>query len=115
MTNSTLTGNSAGNIGGGYYGFAPLGAASLNSTSRTIAFNTATNGGGIAVSSTAGVNSTAAINNTIISNNLATTGTDVSGNPVLMGLPGTITSGGYNIIRNTTDATIVAMTGDQFN
>ncbi len=115
LTNSTLSGNTAGNIGGGYYGFASIGAATLNSTSSTIAFNTATNGGGIAVSSTLGLTSTATINNTIISNNTATTGNDVNGNPLITGLPGTITSGGYNIIRNTTGATIVATTGDQFN
>lgn len=115
LSNSTISGNRSGNIGGGYYGFASLGAASLSSTISTVAFNTATNGGGIAVSSTLGFTSTASINNTIVSNNTAMTSNDLNGNPLITGLPGTITSGGYNIIRNTTGATVVAITGDQFN
>lgn len=112
LTNSTVSGNFAGNIGGGYYGFADLGAATLTTDSATIAFNTATNGGGIAVSSATGLNSAATIGNTIISDNIAATGPDVSDNSGLVA--GTIVSTGYNIIENTSGATITPLTGDQF-
>lgn len=86
LSNSTISGNRSGNIGGGYYGFASLGAASLSSTISTVAFNTATNGGGIAVSSTLGFTSTASINNTIVSNNTAMTGDQFNVDPLILPL-----------------------------
>jgi len=118
LTNSTVTNNFSGGIGGGYYGFADIGAAMLTSISNTIAFNTATNGGGIAVSSLTGFQSRVTINNTIVAKNNAVTGPDVSDNPpVALGVPGIITSTGYNIVGNTSGATIVTTNavGDQFN
>lgn len=117
LTNSTVTNNISGNIGGGYYGFADLGTTTLNSVSSTIAFNTAVNGGGIAVSSITGFTSRVFINNTIISNNNAGTAPDVSDAPLVGGtfVPGTITSTGYNLITNTSGATITPFSGDRFN
>jgi CSLREA domain-containing protein len=112
LTNSTVSGNFAGNIGGGYYGFADLGAATLTTDSATIAFNTATNGGGVAVSSATGLNSAATIGNTIISDNIAANGPDVSDNSG--SIAGTIVSTGYNIVENTSGAAIAPQTGDQF-
>jgi hypothetical protein len=113
LINSTISGNLAGNIGGGYYGFADLGGTVFNSASSTVAFNIAVNGGGVAVSSITGLNSAATINNTIISDNNALTGPDVSDNNGIA--LGTINSTGYNIIENTSGATIIPATGDQFN
>lgn len=107
LTNSTVTGNLSSNLGGGYYGFASLSATTLNARNATIAFNTALNGGGIAVSAGAGI-PTANINNTIVSNSNPAS---VTPGPDLFG---TITSTGYNIVQNTSGATITPAVGDQF-
>ena len=98
LTNTTISGNSAGRDGGGIIG---SGTSSIVLTieSCTIVGNTATgSGGGLdRFSATNPVN----LHNTIVANNTATgTGPDIFG---------TVISQGYNLIKDTTGATI---TGD---
>ncbi len=95
MTNSTVSGNTAGRNGGGIRAT----GGTVNITSSTIVNNTAGNGGGVNRAFTGGSNP---INfrNTIVANNTAATAPDISGS---------IVSQGYNLIENTTGATI---TGD---
>lgn len=108
LTNSTVTGNFATGFGGGYYGFATLSATTLTAGNATIAFNTGVSGGGIAVSAGLGV-STARINNTIVSN--SNPGVAMPPRPDLFG---TIVSNGYNIVQDTSGATINQTATDQF-
>lgn len=125
LTNSTISGNSGGSgFGGGYFGFSDLGTTTLNSTNGTIAKNSAFYGGGVAVSSISGATSNANLNNTIIGDNAAnalagdTDGPDIYTNPLLVLPPlipgstviavGTINSSGYNLIENTSGATVIS-------
>jgi CSLREA domain-containing protein len=92
ITNSTISGNMAtsGNGGGIYSSF------SATITNSTIAYNSASgNGGGIYRVGTVNAR------NTIIAQNIATIGFDVYGE---------LNSQGYNLIRNTSDMTIVGTT-----
>ena len=88
LVNSTISGNDSDSSGGGLSD----GVATYNLTNCTIVDNTSqTSGGGINVSLTPN------IVNTIIANNSAPTGPDIRG---------TINSLDYNLIEDTTDATI---------
>ncbi len=96
MTTSTVSGNTAGRNGGGIRATGGI----VNITSSTIVNNTAAmDGGGVNRAFTGGTNPLN-FRNTIVANNTAATGPDISGSVV---------SQGYNLIRNTTGATI---TGD---
>lgn len=122
LTNSTISGNVAANVGGGFFSVANTAPTTLNCNSSTIAFNTAATGGGIAIGyqpakrsrapqAKAGVISAVTLSNTIVSDNIATTAPDISDDS---GFSGTFTSNGYNIIENTSGATVTPNTGDQF-
>jgi len=94
LTNVTITGNTA-TSGGGIYTTA--GTTALINT--TIASNNATiQGGGIDVAG-----GTLSLKNTIVAGNAAGIGNDISGS---------ITSLGYNLIKNTSGAIFTATTGD---
>ena len=98
VNNSTISGNtaSAGNSrGGGIYNNGAL----TNITNSTIAFNTASNGGGIYREP--GTASVVNAGNSIFGNNFGATGFDVSGN---------LTSQGYNLISNTSRTNIIGDT-----
>ncbi len=99
MSNSTVSGNTAGSNGGGIYA-SGVSTTIVNITNSTIVNNTATvNGGGVQRASTTNpVN----LRNSIVANNIANGGTS----PDVLG---TINSNGFNLIRNTTGATF---TGD---
>lgn len=91
LSNCTVTGNSAGGLGGAIN----MGGGKANSiTNSTFFGNTAATGGGI--SSTA---SNLHISNTIIAGNSAATAPDLNGS---------VTSGDYNLVQNTTGATFPA-------
>lgn len=94
VTNSTFYNNQSIASGGG----AVIGDGTF--TNVTFAGNTAANAGG-AIWSTG----TVLLKNSIVANNVAALGPDISG---------TVTSNGYNIIRNTSGATITPTFGDQF-
>ncbi len=98
LTNSTVSGNMAGRNGGGIYA-SGVSTAIVTITSSTIVNNTATvDGGGVNRASTTNpVN----FRNTIVANN-----TDDGTAPDVFG---TVVSQGYNLVENTTGATI---TGD---
>lgn len=101
LVNSTVSGNASDNQGGGIYDAAGGSSGSpLNVSSSTIVNNTATfSGGGLYVQSGNPMNS---LRNSIVANNTSGgTGQDISG---------TINSGGYNLIRNTTGATVTGTT-----
>ena len=88
LANLTMNGNSAAN-GGGFYNF--LGTATI--ANATIAANSATvQGGGLEIAG-----GTLNIKNSIVSDNTAPAGPDIFG---------TVTSQGYNLVRDTTNATI---------
>ncbi len=96
LTNSTISGNSSVRNGGGIYATGGS-TATVTIESCTIVNNTAVTGGGVNRGSTTNpVN----LRNSIFANNTASTAPDVSGSVV---------SQGYNLIENTTGATI---TGD---
>ncbi|GAB4278257.1 MAG: hypothetical protein Fur0025_04680 [Oscillatoriaceae cyanobacterium] len=96
IVNSTISGNTAA-YGGGIYN-----SATMSITNSTIYGNTASanDGGGIYNSSTLDINNTIVIGNTA-----AGAGPDVYDS-------GTITSNGFNIIGDTTDATFFDTSGD---
>jgi CSLREA domain-containing protein len=100
ITNSTVSGNSAGNgTGGGIYTF-----GTLTLTNSTVSGNSAGDGGGIHGRSSGTLFKPA---NTIIATNTAAVGPDVSG---------AVNSQGYNLIGNTSGATINGFTtGNQLN
>lgn len=94
ITNSTVSGNSTTQFGGG--GITNFSNSSVELTNTTISNNTArSDGGGIQNSGT--VNS----RNSIIADNTAATAPDFSG---------TLNSGGYNLIENTSGTTITGTT-----
>ncbi|MEQ1923783.1 MAG: choice-of-anchor Q domain-containing protein, partial [Pyrinomonadaceae bacterium] len=100
ITNSTVSGNTAGRNGGGIYSNT-VGTANVNITNSTIVNNTATlNGGGI---ERPGANNNTNLSNSIFANNTANGGTS----PDVLG---TFNSNGFNLIRNTTGATINGVT-----
>lgn len=103
LTNSTVSGNFAARDGGGIYdSFTGGSNSNVAITSSTIVNNTATlNGGGLRGSTSTG-DAPTSLRNTIIANNTANGGTSPE-------VSGAIASQGYNLIRNTTGATI---TGD---
>lgn len=105
LDTSTISGNVASNIGGGYYGFADLSTTSLSASASTIASNTAATGGGVAVSAGVGA-STANLDNTIVGDNSASAGPDIFSSS------GVISSGGYNLIENTSGGTFVSLPTD---
>ncbi len=95
MTNSTVSGNTAQRSGGGIY-TEGTSTRIVNLTNSTIVNNTATiNGGGISATSSNPVN----IRNSIFANNTANGGTS----PDILG---TVNSNGFNLIKDTTGATI---------
>ncbi|MGC2234656.1 MAG: choice-of-anchor Q domain-containing protein [Pyrinomonadaceae bacterium] len=99
LTNTTVSGNTAGFTGGGIY---TIGTSTIIVTieSSTITGNTATSsGGGLIANSSNPVN----IHNSIFANN-----TDNGTAPDIRS--GTVVSQGYNLIRNTTGATISGTT-----
>ena len=100
MTNSTVSGNTAIGNGGGIYA-AGISTAIVILENCTIVNNTArVNGGGIQRASTTNpVN----FRNTIVANNITSGGTS----PDLLG---TVNSNGFNLIENTTGATIAGDT-----
>lgn len=85
IVNSTISGNRAYNMGGGVYA-SNNGGASVNIQNSTIAYNTASTGGGIGRT-----NGTYNISNTIIANNLGSTGPDCAG---------MVAMANFNIIEN---------------
>jgi len=90
VTNSTLSGNSSDNgSGGGIYNA----GVAVTVTNSTLSGNRAKSGGGIYYT----FSSTVTVSNTIVAGNTATTSAP--------DLKGTITSGGYNLIGNTTGST----------
>jgi len=99
ITNSTITGNSHNSNGGGVYAF----NTTVNINFTTIASNSVTtgNGGGLSQNTGATVN----LKNSIIADNI-----DIGGQAP--DISGTITSGGYNHIENTTGGTFTPTTGD---
>ena len=122
MTNSTLSANSVTGTGGGIENH----SGGLNITNSTLSGNSADNGGGIRTDDGGGItmtNSTlsansarfvggsdfegddASVSNTIIAKN-----TDTGGAP---DCNGEVSSKGYNLIGNSTGATITPTTGDQ--
>jgi uncharacterized repeat protein (TIGR01451 family) len=122
VTNSTISVNPAGTLGGGGI-FS--GSGVLNVTNSTIAGNSASDGGGGGISS----GGTATIANSTISNNSTTGGADgggirnagtvnsrnsiIAGNTASSGGPdfsGTLNSQDYNLIGNTSGATISGTT-----
>jgi hypothetical protein len=123
LDNSTISGNTAGGIGGGYYGFANLSATTLTATASTIASNTAATGGGVAVSTAVG-SSAANIGNTIIGDNTASDGPDIYSSVALipsegkqsakysaaanLGVSTGVISAGYNLVENTSGGTSVS-------
>jgi hypothetical protein len=92
MTNSTVSGNTAGRNGGGI----STASGIVNITNSTIVNNTAAMGGGV-IRVFTGSSDPINFRNTIVANNTASTAPDISG---------PINSLGYNLIRNTTGATI---------
>ena len=112
LINSTITSNSSTNFGGGYFGFTDIGTATLTVRNTTIVSNMALSGGGIAVSAALGI-SGANLNNTIVANNTAgSSGPDLFGS-VALGVGGTITSTGYNLIEDASGTTFTPAVGDQ--
>ncbi|MDQ6623778.1 MAG: right-handed parallel beta-helix repeat-containing protein [Verrucomicrobiota bacterium] len=99
ITNSTISGNSASNDGGGMFNA----GGTLTIVNSTIHGNSAANdGGGIHFGG-----GTVNVRNTIIAGNTAPAGPDVYGS---------LASQGYNLIGNTSDATIMGTTtGNQLN
>lgn len=94
MTNSTISGNNAGRNGGGIFA-----SSIVTINSSTIVSNTATmDGGGVFSASTTNPPN---LGNTIVANN-----TDDGTAPDIFG---TVNSNGFNLIENTTGATV---TGD---
>lgn len=115
LVNSTISGNFAANFGGGYYGFVSLGTASLTARKATVARNAAPNGGGIAVSSAVGLSS-ANLENTIVGDNTSgtpETSPELFSQGIALGIGGTITSSGYNLIESTVGSTIILAATDQ--
>jgi len=103
LKNSTVSGNTAADDGGGIY--LTGGSASLIAENTTIANNKAQRGGGIFDSYSAGGRIT--LRNSILANNTA------SGvNPDCFG---TISTSDHNIIGSTSGCTVTAGPGDQFN
>jgi len=99
LNNSTVTNNLAqNNSGGGIFNYS--GSLTLNNV--TISNNSAWSGGGVYA-----FGGSVSLKNSILdSNTAANSGADCSG---------ALTSGGNNIINNTSGCTISAITGDQFN
>ena len=95
LTNCTIAANSATNLGGGIYEY----MGTVNLTNCTVSENNSSQGGGI-------YNTQGAVNlkNTIVAANTASIGPDARG---------TLTSKGYNLIGNLTDATFTAKVTDQ--
>ncbi len=99
-TNSTLSGNRANSNGGGIFFSNSGGAGQGTITNCTITANTANAGGGIANTS-----ASITLKNTILAGNTATN--------VTKDLSGSLISGGYNLIGNSTGGTMTPTTGDQ--
>lgn len=95
INNSTISGNSSGLNGGGIY----KGNGTVTLTNSTVVNNTAARDGGGAWRNSSG---TFTVGNTIIANN-----TDDGTAP---DFNGTVNSAGYNLIENTTGATITGTT-----
>ena len=109
LTNSTISGNSADTFGGGIYDGHPGGVSDIVTLNNsTIVNNRASNAGGVEHRNTAG-NLAVNIRNTIIANNIATT--TVAPSPDVRNF---FTSQGYNLIRNTTGASVVGGVGNIF-
>ncbi len=105
LTNSTVSGNIADTSGGGIYDGHPGGVTDIVTLiSSTIVNNRASNAGGVENRNTAG-NGAVNIRNTIIANNIATASPDVRN---------FFTSQGYNLIRNTTGASVGGGVGNIF-
>ena len=100
LNNSTISGNKASSNGGGVW--FSYGTLALNINNSTITDNSANQGGGLFIASP----DSGMIGNSIIANNTAATGPDCLG---------TINTSDHNIIGNTSDCTVTAGTGDQFN
>jgi len=108
IVNSTFSGNTAQAQGLN----SPTGGAIANTCGSsatylynvTVADNSATGGYGGAIYN--GVSGTVQLQNTIVADNSATSGPDIYGGA---------TSSGYNMIGDTTGATVTAATGDVFN
>jgi CSLREA domain-containing protein len=94
VVNSTISGNGGGLLGGGIYS-----TSSATVSNSTIAANSAQQGGGIYLSPSGAVT----LKSTLIGDNTATiSGPDVLGG----GANGTLNSEGFNLIENTSGATI---------
>lgn len=101
ITNCTISGNTSPN-GGGIAINATTGTATLAITSCTVANNIGTTNGGIFIeSSGAGTNVAVTVRNTIVANN----GVNIGGT-VAPGAFGTITSLGYNLTNDLTNASL---------
>jgi uncharacterized protein (TIGR03437 family) len=103
FTNCTISGNTTTGTGFGSIGlFATSGVRTLAVTSCTIANNTSTSNGGIYIeSSGAGTNVAVTVRNTIVANNGVNTGGTIA-----PGAFGTITSLGYNLTSDLTNASL---------
>jgi hypothetical protein len=119
LTNTTITGNTATNWGGGMtvYGYYSSYGGGLELNNVTIANNTAQNsdssagGGGLALV-TLSSSDNYKFENSIIAGNTDATNVAPDCSTVNIG-SGTLTSQGYNLVGNNTGCTFAAATGDQ--
>jgi CSLREA domain-containing protein len=100
ITNTTITGNAATNIGGGIH---QTGSNQMNLSSVTIAMNAAPRSGGFL--NTTGGFPVMRARNSIIASNIATGTTGLGPN-----FEGTLTSQGFNLIDNISGGTITGVT-----
>ena len=100
VTNSTVSGNTADYRGGGLYNFVSSGTGTVTLRFATVAYNTASDGGGIYR-----WNGLVTISNTIIANNSGTA----------PDCKGTITSGDYNLVGDTTGCSFTPAANDITN
>ncbi len=102
LTNVTISGNTHSSPSAGGGGIWNTTYGNLNLTNATITQNNAAQSGGIQNLATV------TLRNTILAGNTSTSGYPVD-------CAGTLTSGGYNLIGNTSGCTFVSSTGDLLN
>jgi hypothetical protein len=94
LTNSTVSGNMAGDTGGGITVF----GSKAIITFCTIYDNTAKNGGGLSIQDNQAQQSDVEMGNSIVAGNHAPVGTDIAG---------TLISNGYNLIQSVSEASLL--------
>ena len=103
VQNSTITGNTAGGFGGGIFANSN---AQVTIASSTITNNEGRYGGGIFFNNSS--SNTRTLTNSIVGGNTATAGQG----PDIYDAFNVMTTGGYNHLQNTAQATFTATTGD---